>query len=265
MQARFQALLRQKFRQEYKNRLPLFSWETEMKEYPEQLPAASALVHEPVWTAQISRFRTASLLPDALLASLLERCQTLSQTPLKQGIRLVRAVEGLFPEQASLLEPIAKMALVPAYRSEVGVQDAAIQKLIDGVGGYAAATREQQIALSMLAAQEMMAALTLSVSAQRPRLEREWLTTLGLLQLVAIDKAQAKQLHIQANLPAGGRLRLWDDTVEQQALRSQPGCLDLVWTNPQPDQPYALEVTFDQTDSQPLCFSVSCASDCPAV
>ncbi|MEM9091573.1 MAG: hypothetical protein AAGC93_22895 [Cyanobacteria bacterium P01_F01_bin.53] len=266
VQERVQALLKQRLLSEYENNLPLFPWESEVSEYPAEVsdcvPAAAAAV-SPLWSTHVSALKVPSLLPKALLDSLFERCQTLAQAPVKQGVRLVRAVEDLFPDQPDLLEPIAKMVLVPAYRSDRAAQEAVIQELANVAGGYDSALPEQKIALSMLAAQEILGALTLSLSADRPCETRNWVTPTGVLSLTATYEAHqtgSSQLTVAAVLPEGGQVRLWDGEIEKLAMRSQPGALDIVLVNPAVDKNYVLEVALEG-EAHPLNFSVNLATN----
>jgi hypothetical protein len=183
VQDRLHALLKNRLRLEFENRPPLFPWENEVKEYPVELPSfANVSAPSLAWLPQVEQFRVAHTLPETVLAQLLERCQVMAQAGLKQGAKLVKTVEALFPEYTASLEPIAQIVLTPAYRSS-SMQSSVIQELENIAGSYDSATPEQQIALSMLAAQEIMSALTLAVSVQQPRLTREWITAQGLLIL----------------------------------------------------------------------------------
>ncbi|MEL6815061.1 MAG: hypothetical protein AAFP03_09635 [Cyanobacteria bacterium J06598_3] len=272
VQERVQSLLKKRLLLEYENNPPLFPWESEVSEYPaevaEGIPVASAVAAAPavplpavpLWSTHVSALKVPSLLPKALLNSLFERCQALAQTPVKQGVRLVRAVEDLFPEQSDMLEPIANMVLVPAYRSSRAAQDAVIQELANVAGGYDSALPEQKIALSMLAAQEILGALTFSLDADKPVESRSWVTAGGVLELTATYSAG--QLMLAAVIPTGGKLRLSDGDVDQLAMRSQPGPLDIVWANPTLGKTYVLEVTL-QGETQPLNFAVHVAANHP--
>ncbi len=261
MQEHFQSLIKQRLLLEYENNPPLFPWESEVSEYPAEVtdyaPAAIAATQSLLWGAHMSALKVPSLLPAALMNTLFERCQEIVTAPIKQGVRLVRAVEDLFPESADMLEPIANMVLVPAYRSGSSSldtdKDAIIQELANAVGGYSSAMPEQQVALSMLAAQEILGALTLSVSADRPFEKRSWVTTVGVLELTA--SYENDQLSVVAVLPEGGQVRLCDGDVEKQAVRSQPGSLDLTWAKPTLEKNYVLEVSL-QSEARALNFVI---------
>ncbi|MEL7334497.1 MAG: hypothetical protein AAFN12_19785, partial [Cyanobacteria bacterium J06560_2] len=255
VQERYHSLLKQRLLSEYENNPPLFPWESELCEYPAEV-ADPAVVGVPLWSSHVNGLKVPGLLPQPLLNALFTRCQELAKEPIKQGVRLVKAVEELFPDQTDLLEPIAKLVLVPAYRSDSATQDALTQELANVAGGYDLALPEQQIALSMMAAQEILGALTLTISASKPTDDKQWLTPYGALNLSAayIDD----QLTLAAVLPTGGRLRLWDGDLEKLTLRSQPGALDLVLANPSAHRTYLVEVSL-QDESAPLNFAIHLA------
>ncbi len=267
VQERFQALLKQRLLLEYESRPPLFPWESELSEYPAEVAeAVPAVVIASLWSAHMGALKVPGLLPVSLMNTLLERCQEIARSPIKQGIRLVRAVEDLFPESTDMLEPIANMVLVPAYRSSQETQDAVIQEIANAAGGYGSALPEQQIALSMLAAQEILGALTFSVSTDKPCEQRTWITEVGALELTVSyecsdyksdDKTgeKASELKVFAVLPDGGQVRLCDGSVEKMATRSQPGPLDLAFANPVTGKTYVMEISL-QGETHSLNFAI---------
>ncbi len=271
VQERFQALLKQRLLLEYESRPPLFPWESELSEYPAEVTeAVPAVAISSLWSAHMGALKVPGLLPASLISTLLERCQEIARSPIKQGIRLVRAVEDLFPESTDMLEPIANMVLVPAYRSSQATQDAVIQEIANAAGGYGSALPQQQIALSMLAAQEILGALTFSISADKPCEQRSWITAVGALELTVCyecsdEKANAKadqeashkasELKVLAVLPDGGQVRLCDGSVEKIATRSQPGPLDLALANPPVGKTYVMEISL-QAEVHSLNFAI---------
>lgn len=210
------------------------------------------------WTAQLrSSLNLPVLPPDLVLTTLLERCQDIVQTSFKQGIRLVKAVEDLFPEQPQALEQIAGLVLTPAYRSGLVEAPAAELEAL----GYDQASQEQQIALSMLAAQEILSALSLTVSAQTPRVTRDWQTALGVVRVQGIYQAQSPgQLTVQAHIPTGGSLTLAGEGVTSSAQRSQAGLLSATLVAPQPNHPHSLEISLTGI-GVPLQFALTIAME----
>jgi len=251
VQERFHFLIKQRLMSEYEKTPPLFPWESELREYPaESADPIGASYSASLWNQHLSSLKVPGLLPEPVLNALFERCQDIVLSPIKQGVQLVRAVEALFPAQGDLLEPIADIVLVPAYRSDDDTQTAVFEQVNQLAGDYDSAQPEQQIALSMMAAQEILSAMTLSLSAQKPEDSREWITACGLLKLSAsytdtrcADGSTDKQLAINAVLPDSGQIRLWDGDVEKRALCAKPGSLDLNWGSFASEKTYVLEIS----------------------
>ncbi|NJM98837.1 MAG: hypothetical protein HC800_18285 [Phormidesmis sp. RL_2_1] len=255
VQERFEALLKQRLLSEYESKPPLFPWESEIGEYPAEVSDfESAVAVSPLWRAYVSALKVSCLLPEALLNSLLDRCQAIACLPMKQGVQLVRAVEMLFPGHTDMLEPIADMVLVPAYRSDSATQDAVTQELINVAGDYDSALPAQQIALSMLAAREILAAMTLSIGGNTSCDSRRWITADGVIELVV--SYELDKLTLSAVLPTGGEMGLWDGAMERQsARRSQPGSLDIVWAHPKESKTYAVELSLTG-EARPLSLTI---------
>ena len=259
MQERFQKILKQRFLSEYEDNPPLFPWESEVAEYPADVTDFAAAAVPSLWDAHASKLPVSGLLPAPLLKALFERCQVMARTPVKQGIRLVRAVEGMFPDQMDILEPIADMVLVPAYRSaDAATREALTQELTAVAKDYDAALPEQQIALSMLAAQEILGTLTLTLSASQTSETRHWVTAQGSLNLGATYADDT--LTVSATLPEGGQVNLKGCDVEQQAKRSHPGALTVSLVKPVLDRTYILEVLL-ASESTPLSFAIYLGAD----
>lgn len=245
VQDRFQALLKRRLRMEIERRPPLFPWEKEFLDYPEYF---SEEVSRSLWLAQLRQLSIPTVLPDEVLVTLLERCQDIAQQPLKSGLKLIQAVEVLFPDQAQTLDHVARMVLTPAYRSQRTLDTLQID--------YDQANPQQQVALTMLAAQEILSALALSISKDEPNLEREWLTSYGLMQLNVSYDVQG-HISIRATLPSVGYLRLVDLNQDLRAEQAQTGELLLTIEAPQPDHSYLLEVgMLEPPNVRPLQFTL---------
>ncbi|MEM8808481.1 MAG: PatU [Cyanobacteria bacterium P01_G01_bin.38] len=259
VQDRFQSLLKRRLQMEFENRPPLFPWESEIREYPVELPAFSAAqAVGKLWLDNLHHLKAANALPDGVLTKLLERCQIMAQTSLKEGVKLVRTVEAFFPDHTELLEPVADIVLQSgmqaAYRSDTALKEATVKEIENLTGGYTAAAPQQQVAISMLAAQEIMSALTLTVSATEPQLKREWITAFGALTLGVTY--QIDWLLIEAELPSGGQLHLIGDQSESSTSRPEAGRLSLVETTFEVGQTYTLEVSLSEGGQRPLRFTV---------
>lgn len=94
------SVLKERFSLEYEANPPLFPWESVVKEYPDQIPQHNSSRMGPSpWIDYFGPLSVVNLLPKSQLDILLQGCIEIVAVPVKQGVRLVRAVEALFPEQ----------------------------------------------------------------------------------------------------------------------------------------------------------------------
>ncbi|MBW4695469.1 MAG: hypothetical protein KME27_27285 [Lyngbya sp. HA4199-MV5] len=266
VQDRFHALLKHRLQTEIQRNPPLFPWESEIHDYEAEgvydtvgsavtvasaTPAAQRVPAQ-VWLSQLKTLNLPIPLPENLLGQLLERCQEAVQSSLLEGAKLVRSVEDLFPGQAQALNQLAGMVMTSPARSGA----ASPPPGTNYPPNYESAVPAQQMVLSLLAAREIIAALTLTISSSQPRLERQWLTDLGALSLQAdyASEAESSQLRIQATLPCGGSLTLRGEHLQASAQRSTAGNLSVELFDFQPDESHTLEVCFDE--QEPLVFAV---------
>lgn len=230
VQDRFQALLKRRLRLEIERRPPLFPWEQANQDYPDWI--ASDMADPALWLQQLRELKLPTQLPDEVLAMLLSQCQAILQQSLQTGIRLIKAVEPLFPDQPQTLDQMARLVLTSSAR---GMEETFS---VD----YATANQPQQVALTMMAARTIFANLTLEVSAAQPQAHRQWLTALGALTLEADYRPQPNTIEIRSTLPEQGYLQISDGPQTHRVERDQPGAVSLVVTDPEPNLPYCLEV-----------------------
>jgi hypothetical protein len=259
VQNRFQALLKRRIQQELEQNLPLFPWETgEVLEYANDPvdEEADSRVPTYVWLPQLEQLRLPVPISEETFAQLLVRCQQLLRTSLRQGERLVAAVEGLFPDRTEELNLWTERLLVWST-SRSG------ETLIEPSEGefpssYEGATPTQQMLLSLLAAKEIVESLSLHVSASHPSDRRQWLTAQGLMQLEAQFRTEddASQLRVCCQLPDGGRVQLRGEGAMNTAQRSTPGHITVELADIQVNHTYTLEVHLDTSGQSPLVFSL---------
>jgi len=267
VQDRFYALLKHRLQNEIQRNLPLFPWETEIHDYETEgaygivgsaitadagTSVAKQRLPAQVWLNQLKTLNLPIPLPENLLGQLLERCQEVVQSSLLEGAKLVKSVEDLFPDQSQALNHLAGMVMTSPARSGA----VAPPPGTNYPPNYESAVPAQQMVLSLLAAREIIAALTLTVSLSQPRLERQWLTDLGVLSLQAeygLD-ATTSRLRLQATVPCGGSITLRGEHLQASAQRSTAGNLSVELFDFQPQQPHTLEVCFDE--QEPLVFAI---------
>ena len=264
VQDRFQTLLKERLRAEIESNPPLFPWETEVQSYDHDYPDDATPQWVPplhLWTPQLQNLRWGRLpipIAQGVFAQLLEPCQELVMSSLREGAKLVRAVDGLFPGQSQELNEFAGLVLRGAMRGDSS------QKVLDleDFPNYEVATIDQQMVLSLIAAREIIDSLTLNCPVNKPPVSREWLTGLGSLTLEAqyLSNGDREQpipsLRVECQFPGGGSLDLKGGDAEATAQRPNSGHLSVELFDPQPDKIYSLEVRFQNFDARPLMFAI---------
>jgi len=251
VQHRFYALIKRRLQAEIEQNPPLFPWETELSEYAADVPdaAPSAAVPGRLWAAQLQNLRLPVPVPEAVLATLFDRCRDLADASVREGTKLVRAVESLFPERDDRLQQLAGVVLMGAARGEAGVLDAPPMD-------YETATPNQQMVLSLIAARELFGTLTLKVSADRPTDDRAWLTAAGQLTVTADYSAEDRSLQVSALLPVGGEVLLWGEDDRAAAGRPDAGRTSATLFDVERDRTYSLEVRLQHEDASALTFAI---------
>ncbi|MBD2099676.1 hypothetical protein [Leptolyngbya sp. FACHB-261] len=241
VQDRFQAILKRRLYVEIERNPPLFPWETELSDYTtperslEAVPDYASASAEEVasaralgfWASQVQRLELPVTLPKKVLAVLLAKAQTLIHSSMREGARLVRCVEDLFPDQNQQLNQIAGMVLQGASRDTEKLADAITREFS---GSYEQAQPQQQMALSLLAAREILNNLSVSVRPGAPAVERQWPTDSGEL-VIQVSSAQPGQIEVEAQTPLAGALKLFVGEQEvDSAQRSRAGLLSVAAT-----------------------------------
>lgn len=255
VQDRFHALLKRRFQVEAQRKPPLFPWEKEITDYDAEAVGERAprpvFAATSVWMTQLRDLQLPVPMPEHVLTELLTRCQAIVTSSLREGAKLVKAVDTLFPGQAQLLNDVAGYVMVsPARSSMASLQALAAKAGIEFPDQYEAAIETQQMALSLLAARDIMNTLTLTVSPKHPQLEREWLTELGAFSLRSHYHfgGGTVRLRVDAELPCGGSLQFQGEEFRSLADRDTAGGLSLEIRDFVPDRTYPLEVRLGEQD-----------------
>ncbi|ARV62312.1 PatU [Nostocales cyanobacterium HT-58-2] len=254
VQERFQAVLKRRLQLQIQNHPPLFPWESQLTEYPEYVDNPSIeLVPVWGWTAQQSKLNLPIPLPERVFQQLLEKCQAMIASSVPLGAKLVQAVESLFPNDSQALNDLAGMVLRTPSRSVD-----ALETMPNLESNYSDLQPSQQMALSLLAAKQLLENLTLPISATNPVVERQWLTSSGVLTLKVEYQTQGEmtKLRVQSELPSKGIVKLQGDASQATAESSSPGCLSVELHNTQANQTYTLEVDLKEIDQRPLLFVI---------
>lgn len=253
VQDRFHALIKRRLRAEIERNPPLFPWETRLLDYEaEQTDWAAS---PSFWSAQLQALKLPVALPEPLLQQIFAECRKLAHSSLKEGVKLVRAVETLFPDDLPALNQWAGQVLLEPARSAGSTL--APENLPQS---YEQANPTQQMVLSLLTAQRLLEAMTLKLSADHPQAQRQWQTAVGEVSLTADFQPDTTGVRIQAHLPTAGRLRLNGESSRAAATCTGPDLLTVELGHLELDQTYALEVELEAAEA-PLLFAVVIEDD----
>jgi hypothetical protein len=273
VQDRFHALLKHRLQTEIQKNPPLFPWESTVQDYEPDTVHSSVEVNlgsevpgavsknstTDLWNRQLDTFNLPVQVPSLILNRLLKQCQQVVQSSLREGVQLVNAVESLFPGEEQALNYLASLVVAsPARSATAPIATAAGANF---PASYEAAAPAQQMVLSLLAAREILVALTLTVSASQPIAERQWETEEGPFQLRIAYHSNPTDLRVivRAELPTAGRLTLNGGGFQSAAERRSPGSLGVELYDPEVGQVYLLEACLDGYDEAPLVFAIRIA------
>jgi len=257
VQERFEALLKSRLSLEIEKNLPLFPWEDEVLEYQSDRAASPGMADNVVsslsksgslWLAQLRRLAIPVALPESMLASLLSACESVVPTSLREGVKVVKVAESFFPENFLQLNELAGIVMMSPARNGYASLQSRLGE--DVPTTYEAASPTQQMVLSLLAAREMIAALTLTLKAGVGS-SHQWMTEIGALTLQLDYRINGDDgvLHIQGQLPCGGSLSLVNGPSLSMAQRPEAGMLSVELADLRPMQPLQLKVQLGSDDS----------------
>ncbi|NJK36855.1 MAG: hypothetical protein HC835_01285 [Oscillatoriales cyanobacterium RM2_1_1] len=255
---RFEAVIKRRLKAEILQNPPLFPWETqaEFATYPDvlmesQVPdlISNLVPNTGLWSAHQRNLRWSMPLPETVFAQLLNPCFDLLQSSLREGKKLIKAVETLFPDQSEPLNQLASLVVLGPVRTPLSSESQPC---------YQDATSDQQMVMLLLAAQEILQALTLDCPLNQAPVRQQWLTNVGVLTVEAeyVSETWGTTLKVLGHLPDGGRLLLIGEGTETVAQRQEQGYLKLELVNPQPNQVYRLNVLLHNEEQHPLSFAI---------
>ncbi len=251
VQTRFQAVLKRRLQNQVQDNPPLFPWETQLIDYPDYIDNPSmSWVPAWGWAAQQSKLSLPILMPEKVFQQLLTRCQELLAFPVPLGAKLVGVVESLFPNEPQTLNDLAGMVLRSPYRSAD-----TLERMPSVEGSYSDLQPRQQMALSLLAAKQLLENLTISVDAHMV-VEKQWLTNVGTVTLKVEYDTGARKLRVEAQLPLQGKLKLGEENLQVVAESDSQGIVSLELNSVQEGATYKLAVELEDMDTQPLTFAI---------
>lgn len=168
----FFSVIKRRLRAELEKNPPLFPWETEIQDYPDEL-----------WNLNLKSVQLPVALPQSVLEQLLAACQASIHTVSQKGRQLVQAVESFFPNEPHQLNDMAGMMLLGAARDE---EAGKAWILGQPPQSYETASPQQKMALTLLAAEQILFdLLSLDVSPHHPQATSQWETEWGTIALQA--------------------------------------------------------------------------------
>ncbi|MDJ0615238.1 MAG: PatU [Calothrix sp. MO_192.B10] len=256
VQERFQAVLKRRLQIQIENHPPLFPWESQLQEYPDCVDNPSVnLVPGWGWATQQYKLNLPTSMPDQVFQELLAKCQGLIASSLPLGAKLVQAVESLFPDNSQDLNDLAGLVL----RSTSSRSSESLTMMANVDSDYSQLQPRQQMALSLLAAKQLLENLNLSVSTTNPVVQRQWLTSAGELsvQVELQRQGQLTKLAVQTELPTKGIIKLQGDDAHAMAQSAHPGLLSVELSCTQSQQNYTLAIELEGIEQQALLFLIT--------
>jgi hypothetical protein len=253
VQDRFYAIIKRRLRAEIDRNPPLFPWESRLWDYESEQPdlMGAEAVSTSFWTTQLQALRLPVPIPEPLLGQIFVQCRKLASSSLREGVKLVRAVESFFPDELPALNYWAGQVLAEPVRGSSQTLPANTLPQ-----SYESANPTQQMVLSLLAARQVLDAMTLEVSANVPHAQRQWLTPVGEVMLNVEYQPATERVRIQGNLPVAGRLTLNGQSQQITAACSEAGILSLELNDLVAGETYGLEVELEAADQFPLVFAI---------
>ncbi len=252
VQTRFQAVLKRRLQNQIQDNPPLFPWETQLVDYPDYIDNTSmSWVPAWGWAAQQSKLSLPILMPEKIFQQLLARCQELLTFPVPLGAKLVGVVESIFPNEPQTLNDLAGMVLRSPYRSAD-----TLERIPTVEGSYSDLQPRQQMALSLLAAKQLLEDLTIPVDAAQEVVQKEWLTSVGSINLRFQYNQETDKLRVEAELPRIGKLKFGGNTSAKVAESSDKGIVSLELNSVKKGSTYTLSVELQEIDDQPLTFAI---------
>jgi len=249
VQERFHTLLKRRFQQELQANPPLFPWEDELMEY-EDGPVFNWAGFE-AWKPQLNSLHIPVALPAEVMAQVFEKCQSLAKSTVQDGRRLVAAVEELFPNQGEPLNALAGSMLLGYSRDGEGMASRLLGSQVPEA--YETATSEQQMALAMIAAYEMLSRLTLKLSEVEPAVSQSWETSMGPVNLRAAREGHSLRLEVQ--LPVAGSVELDGAAAHTRSELDAAGVATLMVSDAHVGQTYQVQVMLKEAEA-PLGFMI---------
>ena len=255
IEARFQSLIRDRLLQETEQHPPRFPWETGTEAYFLEEQQELEAVQGSLWQPQLTAFELPFNLPQSVLKELVTSCSETMRSLKPQGIQLVQAVESLFDVEPMMLHQLANWVVATPQPSRSN-------NTLTLEGNYATANEQQQIVMSMLAAQKIMENLVLSLTPDAPTAATNFETTAGAIAIEATYLANeatnlGNAIQVSVQMPQGGQVTWESAQGSASATRMYPGTLFLTLVDCQLEGIYPVTITLHQANQEPLTLAIA--------
>lgn len=257
IEARFQSLIRDRLLQETEQHPPRFPWETGTEAYFLEEQQELEAVQGSLWQPQLAAFELPFNLPQSVLKELITSCSETMRSLKPQGIQLVQAVESLFDVEPMMLHQLANWVIATPQPSRSN-------NTLTLEGNYATANEQQQIVMSMLAAQKIMENLVISLSPETPTTTTQFETTAGAIAITATymaneaaDLGSTQTIQVSVQMPQGGQVTWESAQGSASATRMYPGPLCLTLVDCQLEGIYPVTITLHQANQEPLTLAIA--------
>jgi len=206
VEKRFQDILKHRLSEQIELHPPLFPWETEVIEYPTDFGDEFSGSKVSSWLSQIC---LPVQLPARMLSQLVCACCEIIDSFDPQPIQMVKVVSQLFPDQFNFLNQQAGLLAVAGVSRGVATFTKEFES-IEALDSYENCSIEQQMTLSLLATQQILNALILNLSDEKPFIEKEWETPRGNIFVKAYYLKFNQQIRVEIDLPEQGQISWFD-------------------------------------------------------
>lgn len=253
------ALLKQRLKISAEDNPPLFPWESEVREYDEvfatEAISATATGLIGTWQSLWHQISLPVTLPAEVMAHITRQCQDLVQSSVKDGMRLIHAIESLFPEHnPQQMHDLAGLVLQGGVR-KTGESLASRFLGLNVPATYQGASENQQVALAMVAAYELMNLLTLKLSSREPEVSQTWGLPTGTVALRATYHTSLQVVRLEITLPEPGTLSVVGVDHSLSVRREEAGAAVLLLPDVQLGANYDLQLLLDGC-ADPLKLSI---------
>lgn len=252
LENRFQELIKQRLSLEIERHPPLFPWETEVMEYPAEIYEEVTPSKIPAW---LSELVLPVKFPVHILSELVQACSQMIDSLDPQPMQMVKAVSQLFPQDLNFLHQQAGIiAIAGIDRSATTV--APDQELWYDVEDYENCSFEQQMTLSLLAAQQILNALILNLSVEQPFLTKEWETQRGIIFVKADYLIPHQQIRVEIKAPDQGEISWHNQQKMIKVNCHESESITFYFTQVQEDQVYTVNVNLFDSSTNFLTFGL---------